>query len=124
MASAGSDGRAADCATADPVDVGIQAHSAPLGLTFTQGTAAPDLGAVIALHGSWNRSVPTGYKVIHFPWANGRPGDQMDLATGWLDEETGRPWGRPVDVAIDADGSLLVSDDFAHAVIRLTPPSR
>jgi glucose/arabinose dehydrogenase len=54
------DGRAADCAEATPIDVGIQAHSAPLGLTFTQGTKGPDLGAVIALHGSWNRSKPTG----------------------------------------------------------------
>jgi len=115
------DGRAADCATATRVDVGIQAHSAPLGLAFTQQTAAPDLGAVIALHGSWNRSRPTGYKVIHFPWRQG-PGEQRDLATGWLDEETGDAWGRPVDVAIDRVGSLLVSDDQAGALIRLTPP--
>ncbi|HEX2773388.1 MAG TPA: hypothetical protein VHN18_13300, partial [Micromonosporaceae bacterium] len=71
------DGQAANCATATPIDVGIQAHSAPLGLTFTAGTAAPDLGAVIALHGSWNRSRPTGYKVIHFPWRGG-PGEQRD----------------------------------------------
>jgi glucose/arabinose dehydrogenase len=115
------DGRAADCATATPIDVGIQAHSAPLGLTFTAGTAAPDLGAVIALHGSWNRSKPTGYKVIYFPW-NGGPGEQRDLATGWLDEASGRAWGRPVDVAVDADGSLLVSDDEGGALIRLSPP--
>ena len=115
------DGRAADCATATPADVGIQAHTAPLGLTFTRGTAAPDLGAVIALHGSWNRSRPTGYKVIHFPWQQG-PGEQRDLAAGWLDESTGRAWGRPVDVAVDADGSLIVSDDGADALIRLTPP--
>ncbi|HEX7746058.1 MAG TPA: gluconolaconase [Micromonosporaceae bacterium] len=115
------DGRAADCATATPIDVGIQAHSAPLGLTFTAGTKAPDLGAVIALHGSWNRSRPTGYKVIYFPWQGG-PGEQRDLASGWLDESKGRSWGRPVDVAIDVDGSLLVSDDRSDAVIRLTPP--
>jgi glucose/arabinose dehydrogenase len=116
------DGRAADCATATPIDVGIQAHSAPLGLTFTGGTAAPDLGAVIALHGSWNRSRPTGYKVIYFPWSSGGPGEQRDLATGFLDERAGRAWGRPVDVAIDADGSLLVSDDEGGALIRLSPP--
>jgi glucose/arabinose dehydrogenase len=114
------DGRAADCAGATPIDVGIQAHSAPLGLTFTQGTKAPDLGAVIALHGSWNRSVPTGYKVIYFPWTNGGPGQQFDLATGWADP--GGYWGRPVDVAVDSDGSLLVSDDGAGALIRLVPP--
>ncbi|HEX6871476.1 MAG TPA: gluconolaconase [Micromonosporaceae bacterium] len=115
------DGQAADCAAATPVDVGIQAHSAPLGLTFTQGTTAPDLGAVIALHGSWNRSRPTGYKVVYFPWRGGTPGAQTDLATGWLDS-SGEVWGRPVDIAIDADGSLLVSDDRAGALIRLTPP--
>jgi len=116
------DGKAANCARATPVDVGIQAHSAPLGLTFTQNTAAPDLGAVIALHGSWNRSTPTGYKVIYFPWTADGPGEQRDLATGFLNTETGRPWARPVDVAIDTDGSLLVSDDYGHSVIRLTPP--
>lgn len=116
------DGRAADCANATPIDIGIQAHSAPLGLTFTAGTPAPDLGAVIALHGSWNRSRPTGYKVIYFPWRGG-PGEQRDLATGWLDESTGDSWGRPVDVAIDADGSLLISDDGSDAVLRLTPPT-
>jgi glucose/arabinose dehydrogenase len=61
--------------------------------------------------------------VIHFPWAGG-PGEQRDLATGWLDTATGRAWGRPVDVAIDGDGSLLVSDDAGDALIRLTPPPR
>jgi glucose/arabinose dehydrogenase len=116
------DGRAADCTKATPIDVGIQAHSAPLGLTFTQGTKAPDLGAVIALHGSWNRSQPTGYKVIYFPWTAGGPGPQLDLATGWLGAGGQEEWGRPVDVAVDADGSLLVSDDSAGAVVRLTPP--
>jgi glucose/arabinose dehydrogenase len=118
------DGRAADCGAATPVDVGIQAHTAPLGLTFTQGTAAPDLGAVIPLHGSWNRTRPIGYKVIHFPWTGGGPGAERDLATGFLDESTGSAWGRPVDVAIDTDGSLLVSDDAGGALIRLTPPGR
>ncbi|HEV7713172.1 MAG TPA: gluconolaconase [Asanoa sp.] len=110
------DGAAADCATATPVDVGIQAHSAPLGLTFV-----PDLGAVVALHGSWNRSKPTGYKVINFPWDGGRPGDQHDLATGFLDSDA--PWARPVDIARLADGSLLVSDDRGGIVFRFTPPS-
>jgi glucose/arabinose dehydrogenase len=110
------DGSAADCAAATPVDVGIQAHSAPLGLTFV-----PDLGAVIALHGSWNRSRPTGYKVVAFPWVDDRPGDQADLATGFLGADG--PWGRPVDVARLADGSLLVSDDLGGNLFRFTPPS-
>ncbi|GIF76543.1 PQQ-dependent sugar dehydrogenase [Asanoa siamensis] len=109
------EGAAADCEQATPVDVGIQAHSAPLGLTFV-----PDLGAVIALHGSWNRSQPTGYKVINFPWVDGRPGDQHDLATGFLGESG--PWARPVDIARLADGSLLVSDDLGGNVFRFAPP--
>ena len=117
------DGASADCATATRIDVGLPAHSAPLGLTFTGGTKAPDLGAVVALHGSWNRTRPDGYRLVHFPWADG-PGEQRDLATGWLDPATSKWWGRPVDVAVDADGSLVVSDDGAGALIRLTPPPR
>ncbi|MEV0714980.1 gluconolaconase, partial [Asanoa sp. NPDC050611] len=109
------DGSAADCEAATPVDVGIQAHSAPLGLTF-----AKDLGAVIPLHGSWNRSERTGYKVINFPWVDGRPGGQRDLVTGFLDD--GEPWARPVDSALLADGSLLVSDDHGGHVFRFAPP--
>ncbi|GAA1848598.1 PQQ-dependent sugar dehydrogenase [Asanoa iriomotensis] len=109
------DGAEADCEAATPVDVGIQAHSAPLGLTFV-----PDLGAVVPLHGSWNRSERTGYKVINFPWAGGRPGEQQDLVTGFL--ENGAPWGRPVDVARLSDGSLLVSDDHGGNVFRFAPP--
>jgi glucose/arabinose dehydrogenase len=117
------DGRRADCARATPVDVGIQAHSAPLGLTFTQGTTAPDLGAVIPLHGSWNRTKRTGYKIINFPWTDDGPGEQRDLVTGWLDEASGQVWGRPVDVAVGPDGSLLVSDDAGGAVLKLSPPT-
>jgi len=114
------DGSRADCATASPIEVGIPPHTAPLGLTFTQGTKAPDLGAVIPLHGSWNSTKPVGYKVINFPWTSAGPGPQRDLATGFL-ESSGRPWGRPVDVAIDVDGSLLISDDFGGSIIRLAP---
>lgn len=115
------DGRAADCATATPIDVGLQAHSAPLGLTFTKGTKAPDLGAVIAQHGSWNRSSPSGYKVIYFPWTPSGPGEERVLVSGFL-EPNGKAWGRPVDVAVDTDGAFLVTDDAAGAVFRLVPP--
>ena len=66
---------------------------------------------MIALHGSWNRSVPTGYKVIHFAWdpATQRPTTQIDLVTGWLGRRA--VWGRPVDVAMAGDGGQLISDD-------------
>jgi glucose/arabinose dehydrogenase len=114
--------RKVDCG-AYRITQGIQAHSAPLGLTFLQGTAAPALirtGAAVALHGSWNRRMLTGYKVVWFPWADGRPGRQQDLATGWMDEAHGRFWGRPVDVAVAPDGSLLISDDFSGTIYRMS----
>src|SRR5439155_17405276 len=96
-------GGTVSCATANPIDQGIPAHSAPLGLTFLQDTTAPAVvrtGAAVALHGSWNRRMPIGYKVVWFPWSAGRPGRQQDLVTGWLDEAHGGAWGRPVDVAV------------------------
>ncbi len=108
-------------------DKGIQAHSAVLGIAFLQGTKAPDSirnGVVMAYHGSWDRSVKTGYKVVFFPWVNGRPGDQVDLVTGWLDERSQRAWGRPVDVKPGADGALLISDDFSGTVYRLFAGNR
>jgi glucose/arabinose dehydrogenase len=73
------------------IDKGIPAHSAPLGLSFLQATKVPAAyrnGAVVALHGSWNRSRKTGCKIIFFPWlSNGQPGIQADLVTGWLNDE-------------------------------------
>jgi glucose/arabinose dehydrogenase len=81
---------------------------------------------VVALHGSWNRTRPTGYKVVWFPWqsnlSGGRPGDQQDLVTGWSDGTSRDVWGRPVDVAADTDGSLLVTDDASGTVYRISPP--
>jgi len=114
---------AVDCAAMDRINHGIQAHSAPLGLTFFQNTNAPDLyraGAAIGLHGSWNRSQKTGYKVAYFPWdaLTQLPGDQVDLVSGWADAFSN--WGRPVDVAVDAAGAILVSDDQAGAIYKLT----
>jgi glucose/arabinose dehydrogenase len=82
----------------------------------------------VPLHGSWNRRLPAGYKVVWFPWEPGtpgweagRPGRQQDLATGWLDEAHGKAWGRPVDVAVDRGGGLLVSDDLSGTIYRLAP---
>jgi glucose/arabinose dehydrogenase len=93
------------------IDKGIQAHSAPLGLSFLQSSKVPlpfRTAAVTALHGSWNRTRKTGYKVVIFPWlASGKPGEQADLVSGWLDEERQSVWGRPVDVVPDLDGDLL-----------------
>jgi len=114
---------AVDCSTMDRINRGIQAHSAPLGLTFFQNTNAPDayrVGAAIGLHGSWNRTQKTGYKVAYFPWdaLTQLPGDQIDLVAGWADAFSN--WGRPVDVAVDPAGAILISDDQAGAIYKLT----
>lgn len=99
----------------------IQAHSAPLGLTFYTGTLFPpeyqgDL--FVAYHGSWNRSVPTGYKVVRIPMKEGKPGKPEDFVTGWL--RGGRAWGRPVDLVVGRDGALYLSDDGAGFIYRIT----
>jgi glucose/arabinose dehydrogenase len=99
----------------------MQAHSAPLGLTFYTGQQFPpsyrgDL--FIAFHGSWNRTVPTGYKVVRVPMAEGVPGAVEDFAVGWL-RENGGQWGRPVDVLTGQDGSLYVSDDGEGRIYRI-----
>ena len=113
-----------DCGRMDRIDQGIQAHSAPLGLTFLNGTAFPapyTPGVVLAYHGSWNRTRRTGYKVAYFAWdtAAGQPGQELDLVTGWVSPDGQEVWGRPVDVAVTADGGLLISDDKAGALYLL-----
>ena len=112
-----------NCAAMDRITKGIQAHSAPLGLTFLHGTNFPSAyrsGAVIGLHGSWNRTVKTGYKVIHFPWddVSHLPGNQIDLVSGWLSGNSS--WGRPVDIAVDAQGGMFISDDQSGTIYRLS----
>lgn len=118
-----ADGSSGAATSFDRISKGIQAHSAPLGLSFLQDTAFPQLyrtGAVIALHGSWNRSTKTGYKVIYFPWivATQTPGAQVDLVTGWAVGNS--DWGRPVDAVVDLQGNLLISDDASGTIYKLT----
>jgi len=114
------------CAPMDRIVKGFQAHSAPLGLSFTFGTNAPTAfanGAVVGLHGSWNRSSKTGYKVIYVPFAGSLPATNttpVDLVSGWAD--SGSNWGRPVDVVIDAAGRFFITDDEAGAVYVLVAP--
>ena len=109
------------CEGVAPPAVELQAHSAPLGLTFYSGEQFPaeyrgDL--FVAYHGSWNRSVPTGYKVVRIPMEGGLPGPVQDFAAGWLGAD-GSAWGRPVDVITAPDGSLFVSDDAGGKVYRI-----
>jgi glucose/arabinose dehydrogenase len=120
-------GAVVNCGTMTPISMGLQAHSAPLGLTFTQGTRVPAVlqpGAIIALHGSWDRQAKTGYKVVYFPWlkdsGSGHPGAQEDLVTGWLDSQGQNVWDRPVDVVVDASGNLLISADDTGTIYQLS----
>ena len=108
-------------------DVLIPAHSAALGITFYTGTQFPQRyrnGAFVALHGSWNRSTASGYRVAFFPMINNKPGALEDFMTGFIinDGEGGVPlerWGRPVGVTVAADGSLLVSDDGSNKIWKI-----
>ena len=109
-------------------DVLIPAHSAALGITFYTGNQFPQRyrnGGFVALHGSWNRSVASGYKVVFFPMNNGRPGPIEDFLSGMLvsNGENGTPieaWGRPVGVTTARDGSLLVSDDGSNVIWKIS----
>lgn len=105
-------------------DYALGTHVAPLGLAFSSGDALPARfreGAFIGLHGSWNRNPPSGYKVIFVPFENGKPeGLPLDVLTGFLSQD-GDAFGRPVGVAIDGRGALLVADDVGNVVWRVAP---
>ena len=109
-------------------DVLLPAHSAALGITFYTGNQFPQRyrnGGFVALHGSWNRSVAAGYKVVFFPMNNGKPGPIEDFLSGFLSSTgaNGTPietWGRPVGVTVARDGSLLVSDDGSNRIWRIS----
>ncbi len=95
-------------------------HVASLGMRFYTGRMFPDNYGnqiFIAEHGSWNRSVPIGYRITIVRIQNNRAISYEVFAEGWL--ERGRAWGRPVDVLVMPDGALLVSDDHAGAIYRI-----
>jgi glucose/arabinose dehydrogenase len=103
------------------------AHAAALGITFYDANQFPQRyrnGGFVALHGSWNRSVAAGYKVVFFPMVNGRPGPIEDFVSNMLvrnGEDGGaiEAWGRPVGVTVARDGSLLVSDDGSNVIWKV-----
>jgi glucose/arabinose dehydrogenase len=105
-------------------DYALGAHTASLGLVFYEGKLLPKRyagGAFIGQHGSWNRKPPSGYKVIFVPFENGRPsGAPEDVLTGFI-SDAGHAFGRPVGVAVDKAGALLVADDVGNIVWRVTP---
>lgn len=112
----------ADCAGVEPPAITFQAHSAPLGLAFYTGTAFPaefQGDAFITYHGSWNRSAPTGAKVVRANVQNGKPVSIDDFVVGWQLGDGSR-WGRPVGVVSLPDGSLLISDDRGGRIWRVT----
>ena len=104
-------------------DYALGNHTASLGLTFDAGSVLPDSyrgGVFIGQHGSWNRKPLSGYKVIFVPFSDGRPsGLPIDVLTGFVDKD-GKALGRPVGVAIDKAGALLVADDVGNTVWRVT----
>ena len=108
-------------------DVLLPAHSAALGIAFYTGSQFPQRyrnGGFVALHGSWNRTVASGYRVAFFTLVNGKPGPIEDFMTGFLAStgENGTPveqWGRPVAVTVAPDGALLVSDDSGNRIWRI-----
>ncbi len=118
-------GHAGDCNGVIQPLVKMQAHSAPLGLAFYDASGAAAFppayrGLFVAFHGSWNRSVPTGYKVIFVP-LNGQgavAGPPQDFATGWLNNQ-GQVLGRPVGLAVGPDNALYVSDDQGGVIYRI-----
>jgi glucose/arabinose dehydrogenase len=107
-------------------DFALGNHVAPLGLAFADGRWPPPFqaGAFVGEHGSWNRKPRSGYKVVFVPFTGGRPaGQPVAVLTGFLSPE-GKAWGRPVGVAIDRSGALLVADDVGNAVWRVAPVAR
>lgn len=104
-------------------DYALGPHTASLGLASSAGTTLPAAfasGMFIGQHGSWNRRPHSGYKVVFVPFAGGMPtGAPVDVLTGFLSED-GKANGRPVGVALDKQGALLVADDVGNAVWRVS----
>jgi glucose/arabinose dehydrogenase len=104
-------------------DYALGPHTASLGLASSIGTSLPaqfSNGMFIGQHGSWNRNPFSGYKVIFVPFINGKPtGEPIDVLTGFISKE-GDAYGRPVGVALDVKGALLVADDVGNTIWRVT----
>jgi hypothetical protein len=104
-------------------DYGLSSHVAPLGLAFYTGMDLPPQyrgGAFVGEHGSWDRTQLNGYKVVYVPFTGGRPsGMAQDVVTGFVSPD-GKAYGRPVGVAVDSHGGLLIADDAGNVVWRVT----
>jgi glucose/arabinose dehydrogenase len=112
----------AKVASAITPDYAIGSHVAALGLAFSSPVLGEGFaeGVFVGEHGSWNRGVPSGYKVVFVPFRDGRPaGDPVDFVTGF--QADGKTFGRPVGVTVDPRGALIVADDLSNIVWRVTP---
>ena len=104
-------------------DYSLGSHTAPLGLSFSNGAMGQQFadGAFVGMHGSWNRKDPSGYKVVFVPFRGGRPtGQPVDFVTGFMGKD-GKTRGRPVGVTVDPRGALIVADDLSNTVWRIAP---
>jgi glucose/arabinose dehydrogenase len=109
------------CKNTQAPEITFTSHSTPIGITFLDKTNWPQAykqDAIVALHGSWNRKQPSGYKLVRVKFKDNQAVKVEDFATGWLIND--EAWGRPVDVAVGTDGALYVSDDKAGLIYRIT----
>jgi glucose/arabinose dehydrogenase len=109
------------CKSTQAPEITLTSHSTPIGITFLEKTNWPadyQKDAIVALHGSWNRKQPSGYKLVRIKFKNSQPSEVEDFATGWLQGDSA--WGRPVDVAVGTDHALYVSDDKAGVIYRIS----
>lgn len=116
-------GEGHDCGEFEPPVQRLDPHVAALGMRFYTGNMFPEQyrrAVIIAEHGSWDRSEPIGYRVMVVRLDGNKAVSYQPLVEGFLDQESGEAWGRPVDVAILSDGSLLISDDEGGAIYRVT----
>jgi glucose/arabinose dehydrogenase len=110
-------------ASARKPDYALGAHTASLGLAYSDSSSLPppfNRGMFVGQHGSWNRKPPSGYKVLFVPFADGKPaGKAVDVLTGFVNAR-GHAYGRPVGVVVDKQGALLVADDVGNTIWRVT----
>jgi glucose/arabinose dehydrogenase len=120
-----ADGSKLDCASLPPVEQSLGSHAAPLGMSFTDGVLPGPYatGALVGVHGSWNRQPPRAPEVSFFRWQNGTLGNQQTLVGGFQADD-GTRWGRPVAAVAGPDGAVYITDDYAGAVYRLAPTGR
>lgn len=120
-----ADGSKLNCASLSPVEQSLGAHAAPLGMSFTQNAlpAPYASGALVGVHGSWNRQPPYAPEVAFFPWQKGSLG-ALQTIVGGFQADDGTRWGRPVAALTGPDGAVYITDDYADAIYRLAPSGR